>query len=313
MRLAEIKNVLIVGAGTMGHSIAQVYAQGGIEVNLIDVNHDVLKRAINLIKSNLIILAEFNRVNKKDIPEILDRIHTSTELSNAAKKADLVVEAVNEVPELKTTIFSQLEEYCSENTILASNTSSLDIFEIAKVKNPERLVIQHWFAPPYIIPLVEIVPGPKTSKETVEISVKLLEQLGKKPVVLKKFIKSFIVNRIQGAIGGVVYDLLSSKVATPEDIDAAIKYSLGIRLPIVGVVQTLDFTGIDLLYDIFKSRDIEIPIISKKVEQGHLGAKTSKGFYDYNGKDEIEILNKRDRLYLKMLDYLEKIKAFEPV
>ena len=182
-----------------------------------------------------------------------------------------------------------------------------------KVYRPERLVIQHWFAPPHIIPLVEIVPSKKTSEKVVELSVRLMEKLGKKPVVLKKYADSFIVNQIQGAIQGVIYRLLSQNIATPKMIDAAVKYSLGVRLPIVGVVQSIDFTGIDLIYDILKSRGIDLPVITNKIEQGHLGAKAGHGFYDYNGKNEDEILKKRDRLYLKMLESLEKINAFEPV
>ncbi len=308
-----IHRVLVVGAGTMGHSIAQVYATAGIEVNLVDTNKDILDRAMNLIKSNLNTLAEFERVKSKEISEIINRINPSTNLKDAAQNVEFVVEAVSEIPVLKEKIFSQLDDYCSENTILASNTSSLDIFKIVKVRNPERLVIQHWFAPPHIIPLVEIVPSRKTSKETVEVSVKLMERLGKKPVVLKKFIESFIVNKIQGAISGAVFELLFKKITTPEAIDAAIKYSLGIRLPIVGIVQTMDFTGLDLLSDIMKSRNIENPLISDKVEQGHLGAKSGKGFYDYNGQSEEEILKKRDRKYLKILEYLEKINAFAPI
>jgi len=313
MGLEEIENVSVIGAGTMGHSIAQVYAQAGFEVNLIDINQDVLKHAKNLIKSNLNTLAEFKKVDNNEIPKILDRIHTSMDLSSATKNANLVVEVVSEIPDLKERIFSQLDENCSEETILASNTSSLNIFKIVKVNRPERLVIQHWFAPPHIIPLVEIVPSKKTSDEVVELSVKLMEKLGKKPVVLKKYVDSFIVNQIQGAIQGVIYRLLSQKIATPEMIDAAVKYSLGVRLPIVGVVQSIDFTGIDLIYDILKSRGIDLPVITNKIEQGHLGAKTGIGFYDYSGKREEEILKKRDRLYLTMLDYLEKINAFEPI
>ena len=309
----EIKKVLIVGAGTMGHSIAQVYATAGIEVNLIDINEDSLNRAMNLIKSNLNTLAEFERVKKNEISNILNRINPSTNLKDAAQGVDLVVEAVSEVPDLKEKVFSQLDEFCSENTILASNTSSLDIFKIVKVKKPERLIIQHWFAPPHIIPLVEIIPGRKTSKEIVELSVKLIERIGKKPVVLKKFIDQFIVNKIQNAIGGVVFELLIKKIADPETIDAAIKNSLGIRLPIVGVVQTLDFTGLDLIYDILESRGTKFSLITDKVEQGNLGAKTGKGFYDYQGLSEEEILKKRDRQYLKVLDHLEKINAFEPI
>ncbi len=125
--------------------------------------------------------------------------------------------------------------------------------------------------------------------------------------------RSFIVNRIQNQISLAVLEILEKGWATPKEIDLAVKSSLGIRLPIVGVVQTYDFTGLDLVLDIMKSYGVTHPIFEEKVKKGHLGAKTSKGFYDYGGRSEEEILQKRDRLYLKMLDYLEKINAFEPI
>ena len=131
--------------------------------------------------------------------------------------------------------------------------------------------------------------------------------------MLKKYTDSFIVNQIQGAIQGVIFRLLSQKIATPEMIDAAVKYSLGIRLPIVGVIQSIDFTGLDLIYDIMESRGTKLSIITEKVEQGNLGAKTGKGFYDYKGLSEDEILKKRDKKYLQTLDFLEKINAFESI
>ena len=313
MNVNDIKCITVVGAGTMGHSIAQVYAQSGIEVDLVDLKQDVLERASSLIILNLNTLAEFGRVSRELISSILDKISYSTDLESAANKADLVVEAVHERPETKKTIFSQLEKFCSEDTIFASNTSGLDIFRIAKIKNPERLIIHHWFAPPHIIPLVEIVQGRKTSTEVIEISMKLMEKLGKKPILIKKFVRSFIVNKIQNAMGGAMYELLTRGITTPEEIDIAIKSSLGIRLPIVGVAQSQDFTGLDLVLDVQKSLGIDIPIVQQKVENGHLGVKSSKGFYEYGDRSEEEILQKRDRLYLQMLDFLEKQNAYERI
>lgn len=314
MKIDEIKNVTVVGAGNMGHSIAQVYAQSGFEVDLIDLNENVLNRAMKLIKSNLNVLKEFDRVDINTIPSILKHIHPSTNLQGAAKKADLIVEAVSEIPELKMKIFSVLEENCSESTILASNTSTLDIYKILKeIKNPKRLITHHWFAPPHIIPLVEIAPGRKTSIDVVDLSKEIMEKLGKKPIVMKKFTPNYIVNRIQNAISAAMYELILREIATAEQIDLAIKTSLGIRLPIVGIVQSQDFTGLDLIKDIQKDMGIKVSIIDEKVEKGHLGAKSGKGFYKYYGQSEEEILQKRDRLYLKMLNYLEKINAFEPI
>lgn len=315
MNPSEIKHVLVVGAGTMGHSIAQVFAQHGMEVDLVDVNQTVLEHALNLIKSNLAILAEFGRVSGDEISEIMDRIHPSTNLATAAQNADYVIEAVNENPEIKKKVFLQLDENCSEDIVLASNTSGLDIFSIVEVKKPERLVIHHWFCPPHIIPLVEIVPGPKTPPELISFSVKLMESLGKKPIVLKKFTQLFIINRIQGVLNLQVYEMIAKGWITPEEIDLAVKTSLGIRLPIVGLVQTQDFTGLDLILDVQKNMRMNrrYPQVENLVKQGRLGIKTSKGFYNYEGRSEEEVLKKRDRQYLKMLDFLEKINAFEPV
>jgi 3-hydroxybutyryl-CoA dehydrogenase len=311
----EIKRILIVGAGTMGHAIAQVFAQGGIDVNLVDKNQSALERAINLIKSNLTILAEIGRIPQNQISTILNRIQISTNLSDSAQEVDFVLEAVNENPDIKKDVYSQLDKYCPQDIVLASNTSGLNIFSFVEVKNPERLVIHHWFHPPYIIPLVEIVPGPKTSPEIIEFSINLMERLGKKTIVLKEFVESFIVNRIQRVINVQIYEMLAKGWATPEQIDLAIKTSLGIRLPIVGIVQSQDFTGLDLILDIQKlfRTNRRYPQVENLVKQGHLGAKTGKGFYEYGGRSEEEILKKRDKLFLKILDFLEQINAFEPV
>ena len=309
----NVKRAVVVGAGVMGHSMAHVFAQAGIEVNLVDLNEKVLQHAMDLMKGNLETLAEFKKISGDDIPGILARIQPTTDLAGGAEGVDFAVEAVAEVPDVKREVFSQLDQFCPGNTVIASNTSSLNIFDIEQITRPERLVVAHWFAPPHIIPLVEVVPGPKTSQEVVEFTANLMKRLGKKTVIMKEFVPSFIVNRIQHSVSRAVWEMLEKGWATPEEIDLAIKLSLGIRLPIVGVVQTTDFTGLDLIYDIMKGEGRVSPLVEEKVKQGHLGVKTSKGVYDYGERSEAEILKKRDRLYLKLLDYLEGIKAFEPV
>ncbi len=313
MDAGDVKRSLVVGAGTMGHSIAQVFSQAGIEVELVDSNEEALSRAMNLINSNLEVLVKFGKVDRDEIPAIKKRIRLSTDLDAAARGVDFALEAVSEVPDVKKEVFSQLEKSCSEDVVLASNTSSLDVFSIAEVQRPERLVVAHWFAPPHIIPLVEVVPGPETSSQVVAFTAGLMNRLGKRAVVMEKFAPFFIVNRIQHYIGLAVIELVNNGWATPEEIDLAVKTSLGIRLPIVGVVQTTDFTGLDLVLNIMKSQGIDYPLVEEKVRQGHLGAKTSRGIYDYGGRSEEEILRKRDELYLSMLDHLASINAFEPV
>jgi 3-hydroxybutyryl-CoA dehydrogenase len=297
----------------MGHSIAQVFAQAGIDVELVDLDEGKLSRAMTLIQSNLDLLAECGRVPSAQIPEIVARIRPSTNLAAAAKDTGFVLEAVNEAPEIKQRVFSQLDRFCPPDTVLASNTSSLNIFKIARIKRPERLIVAHWFAPPHIIPLVEVAPGPATLPKVIAFTTALMQRLGKRPLVLKQYVPALIVNRIQNSIARVVWEMLEKAWATPEQIDLAVKTSLGIRLPIVGVVQSVDFTGLDVAADIMRGYGAVSPVVAEKVEQGHLGAKTSKGLYDYGGRSEEEILTKRDRQYLKMLEHLERIRAFDPI
>jgi 3-hydroxyacyl-CoA dehydrogenase len=309
----KVKRVAVIGAGTMGHSIAQVFAASGIEVNLADVKQEILDRALRLIRGNLKTLVEYGKAREKDAPGILGRIHAHTDIQAAAQGTDFVLEVVVEIPEVKRKVFQQLDEACGEETILASNTSGLDIFKIIEVRSPSRTVVTHWFAPPHIIPLVEVAPGPETSPGVLRFAARLMERIGKKPVVMKQFVQRCIVNRIQNAIILTALEMLENDWATPEEIDRAVKTSLGVRLPIVGVVQSLDFNGLNLVHDVLKSIGKNIPLIEEKVKQGHLGPSASKGLFDYGGRSEEEILHKRDTLYLKLLDFLESQKAFEPV
>ncbi len=313
MQPEDVKKVLVVGAGTMGHSIALVFASYGIEVCLVDVSEEALTRAAGLIESSLGVLADAGKVAGEEVGDVIARVHTSTDLETAAEGADFVVEAVPEVPEVKNEIFARLDALCAEGVVIASNTSGLDIFEFARVERPERLLVAHWFLPPHIIPLVEVVPGPSTSPEAVAFTAALMERLGKVPVVMKGFTRAFIVNKIQNMIALAVFELLGSGLVEPEDIDMAVKNSLGVRLPIVGVVQNLDFNGLDLALDVMKSYGFTNQFIVGKVEEGYLGVKTSRGIYDYGGRTEAEILAERDRRYLQMLDDLEAAGAFEPI
>ncbi|HSB04825.1 MAG TPA: 3-hydroxyacyl-CoA dehydrogenase NAD-binding domain-containing protein, partial [Thermodesulfobacteriota bacterium] len=243
---------------------------------------------------------------------ILDRIHFSSSLE-AAGEVDLVIEAISEDPKAKKKLFQSLDRICPARTILASNTSYLNIFKLVKTNRAERILIAHWWAPPHLLPLVDVVKGPKTSMETVMTIKGVLLKLGKKPVVMNKFIPGYIVNRLQRAMAREIFHLLDEGYTSPEDIDTAVKSSLGIRIPVVGVVQRYDFTGLDLALSFDKnpsihlvSRDVLPKTLSRLVKKGYLGVKTGRGFYDYSSKPIAEVLRERDVKLIELLKFLRR-------
>jgi 3-hydroxybutyryl-CoA dehydrogenase len=309
-----IRRILVVGAGTMGHSLAQTFAQGGYSVALVDLSRQTLDKAARLIASNLRTLEDLQVLEEGEGEEIMERVHLLTSLDEGARDADVAIEAIFEDYEAKEKLFQRLETLCPSRTILASNTSYLNIFELKTLKRLKKIIITHWYAPPHIIPLVEIVRGPHTSRETVEIMKKLLSKLGKKPVIIDKFIPGFIVNRLQRALAREIFHLLDNGYATSEDIDTAVKASLGIRIPILGVVQRYDFTGIDLVDQFMRNPSIDLVSEDKPsktlkglVERGHLGVKSGRGFYDYSGEEMEGIMRARDIKLIKLKDFLEGI------
>ena len=307
-----IRRILVVGAGTMGHSLAQTFAQGGYSVALVDLNRETLDKAASLIASNLRTLEDLQLLDRGKGEEIIERIHLLTSLEEGARDADLAIEAIFEDYEAKGELFERLERLCPSRTILASNTSYLNIFELRTLKRLEKIIITHWYAPPHIIPLVEVVRGPHTSRETVETMRRFLSKLGKKPVIMDRFIPGFIVNRLQRALAREIFHLLDNGYATAEDIDTAVKASLGIRIPILGVVQRYDFTGIDLVHQFMRNPSIHLvsedkpsETIERLVDRGHLGVKSGRGFYDYSGKKMNQIMRGRDIKLIKLKEFLE--------
>ncbi len=312
--MGEIRNVTIVGAGTMGHSLAQVFAQGGFNVLLNDVQEEILGRAKKLIASNLRTLSELGMVNKGEEESILGRIQTTTRIEQAARNAELVIEAIIEDEGAKKEMFRRLDQVCPPAAILASNTSYMDIFQFVETKRPGKVLITHWFAPPHIVPLVEIVKGPQTSQETVDTVKALLLKLGKKPIVISKFLPGFIANRLQSALGNEVLHLLDNGYASAEDIDTATKASFALRMPILGLVKRMDFTGLDLSQKIIANATYKVPpqrtkskSIDALVEKGKLGVKTGSGFYQYGGRSTEEIMKERDIKLIRLREFLKEM------
>jgi 3-hydroxyacyl-CoA dehydrogenase len=229
----------------MGYSLAVAFAKGGYSVYLIDVNEDILIKANRLLEASLMMYEQQGLIKEGNAILIHNRIKTTAQVEDLPKNAGLIVEAIIKDENTKRTLYDQIDQLFDSDAIIASNTSYLNVFELAYISHPERFLITHWFAPPDIIPVVEVVKGPKTSTETVNNIRAILVGIGKKPIIVEKYIPGFIVNRLQRVIEKEGFHLLDNQIATPEQIDEAVKYSIGFRIPIIGVVQRYDFTGLD--------------------------------------------------------------------
>lgn len=309
MKVEDIKMVAVTGAGTMGHGIAQVFAQAGYRVMVVDQNMEVLRRALGKMKSNLQMFVVKGLITERDADDSLSRIEWTLNLAEAVGEADFVIEAVPENLALKRKIFREIDETCPEHAILASNTSGLNISKIASsTERPDKVVGTHFLNPPYIMPLVEIVKGTKTSDETVAVTHELLTKLGKKTVMVLKEVPGFIGNRLQFALFREAISLLERGIASAEDIDTAVRAGVGLRYPIIGPFQVADLNGLDVFLRISEylykdlDRSAKPHILSSKlVEAGNYGTKTGKGIYDYTGRDIDAIVKVRDEKLLELL------------
>jgi 3-hydroxyacyl-CoA dehydrogenase len=316
MKLEDIRTITVLGAGIMGHGIAQTFLMSGFPVRLFDLKDPILDTARAHIGKNLELFHTMGLLKKRAIAPALRGLTTTTELQAAVQGSDFIIEAVSENLALKQDLFQQVESLCREDAIIASNTSSLTMTDIGvRVKRKERLVITHWFNPPHIVPTVEVVKGEKTSDATVETAVALLTRVKKLPVKINQDLPGFLVNRIQAAMAREVIDLYEKGVASAADIDKAIKGSIGFRLASIGMLLTMDLGGLDIWLKVCENLAPKIqsstePPASLKslVAQGHCGIKSGKGFYDYTvdfSKAELdEAVRKRDTEFLKRLKAL---------
>lgn len=315
MVLEDIKNITVVGAGLMGHGIGLAYALGGYQVTLNDVNEEVLHKAMANIKNNLEMLLANDVISQDSVSETIARIKTNGHLEEAVQEADFVTEAVYEDLELKRKIFKDLDLYSPKHAILASNTSSLLISDFgSEVKREGKVIITHWFNPPHLVPVVEIVSGNNTSPETADLAYALLKKIGKIPVRISKEIPGFLVNRIQMALIREVWSLWEMGIASAEDIDLAVKGSMGLRLASMGPLEICDLGGLDLWFkvaqNLFKeiNSSLEPPhLLKEKIERGEKGLKSGRGFFDAKAKWE-EKVKERDTALIKILKLLYWVK-----
>jgi 3-hydroxybutyryl-CoA dehydrogenase len=285
----EMQQTAVIGAGLMGHGIAQVLAQGNCRVGVYDTDQTVLQNAEARIKSNLIALSNKGLEKAECITDIMSRIHFATDLHEAVNGADFVIESVSENLQLKMKLFEEIECFVSPQTIIGSNTSMLKISDIGqRVVRKDRLLVTHWFNPPYLIPVVEVVKGAETATETVEKTVTFLESMKKLPVRVLKEVPGHLINRIQFAIFRETLGLLEQGVATAEEIDKGVSGSLGLRFATVGPLRSIDMAGLDLfvsgMKDMYSSLNNALEpqqVLQEKVKAGDIGRKSGKGFFEY--------------------------------
>jgi 3-hydroxybutyryl-CoA dehydrogenase len=281
--------VLVVGAGLMGHGIAQLFAYAGHDVALTDASAEVLGGVQDRIRGGLERMAAQGLAEAGKIEPALARVRTVADLDDGAPGADFVVEAVSENLGLKQDVFARLDALCPPETILATNTSVMSITEIAqKAQRPERIVGTHFWNPPTLVPLVEVIPGNRTAPSTVDATMTLLARVGKHPVRVKRDVPGFIGNRLQHALWREALSIVERGIADADAVDEVVKYGFGIRLPVLGPLENAELVGLDLTLAIhdyilkhLESSPEPSPLLREKVAEGNLGFKTGRGYREW--------------------------------
>ena len=300
MTLDDIQQIAVIGAGLMGHGIAQEFAFAGYQVHLHDVNQAQVDAGIERIRDNLQLFVENDLARPDQIDETLNRIHGSTQLT-VAGEADFVIEAVIENLPLKQEVFRQLDQICPPHTILASNTTAQMPSQIGVfTQRQDKILNTHYFNPPYLIPLVELIRSPKTSDETLQVAYDLMVKIGKTPAIIQKEVPGFVGPRLQAAVIREAFSIVERGIASAEDVDLVVRNSFGRRLSVAGPFQVFELAGWDLvlaafeeLYkDLNSSSEIN-PLLREMVEDNKLGVKSGEGFYEWTPERIEEI---RDRM-----------------
>ncbi|MEM2345774.1 MAG: 3-hydroxyacyl-CoA dehydrogenase NAD-binding domain-containing protein [Archaeoglobaceae archaeon] len=294
-----MKKIAILGAGAMGHGIAQVCATAGYIVSVRDVKEEFLVKARDSIAKSLAKAVSKGKISEERAKEVLGRIKFTLSIEECVKDADLIIEAVPEIMELKKQVFSEVQKFAKKECIFATNTSGLSVTELGNsTDRPEKFLGLHFFNPPVVMQLVEVIRGEKTSDETVKTCVEFVKSLGKTPVIVKKDVAGFIVNRILVPYLTLAIDDVDKGIAKPEEIDAVFLYKYSFPM---GPIELSDFVGLDILY--FAGQQWGLVPISKtlkdKFEAKQLGMKTGKGFYDWSsGRPKIDKAEGYDELRL---------------
>jgi len=312
VKVEEINHVALLGAGMVGHGLALHFAKAGYQVSLYSRTHQTIDKAIENIRANLPALLQGQASVDDEIEEIVSRIETTRNMDEAVAKASIIIESVAENLQIKQDLFKELDQMCPRDVILATNTSVMSITSIAsKAKNGDRIIGTHFWFPPYLIPLVEVVKGRDTSDETMEITYQFMKKAGKYPIKCLKDVPGFVANRLQHALWREAISIVERGIADAATVDDAIKQSFGIRVPVLGPIENADMVGLDLTLAIHNTvlQDLEAspnpsPLLKDKVDKGELGFKSGKGFYNQWTPESIK--RTRERLTKHLIDYFQK-------
>ena len=311
--------VAVVGAGLMGHALALVFALGGHNVRLTDVSLEALERAPNLMATALNTLAEAGEVDASwNRQKLSQAVRCYPSLADAVKGAAVVIEAVVERPDIKRSVYTNLEGLMEPDAILASNTSNLDIFPLVPPGLQKRTIIAHWYTPPYLCDLVDLCPGPETDPSAIVVVRDMVKAMGKVPVVFKQMVQGYVANRLQAAIGLEVQRMLDEGLVTAKDIDDSVIHGIALRMPILGVMAKADFTGLPLMQQGLKNRSYTPPevrghseTLDKLIEEGRTGVMAGTGYFDWGDRSPEELFRERDRKLLALKQALRKIGPME--
>jgi len=307
MELSDIETIAVLGAGNMGHGIAEVAALAGYEVRMRDINEDLVRDGYDQIEWSLGKLVENERIDEATKDDTLDRITPVVPVEDAVADADVVIEAVPEKMEIKTEVYDEVEEYAPERAIFATNTSSLSITDLSEfTRRPEKFCGMHFFNPPVRMQLVEVISGAHTDEATLDLIEDLAEDFGKTPVRVRKDSPGFIVNRVAVPLMNEVAWMVHEDEASIAEIDSTTKYDMGLPM---GAFELADYVGLDVSHDVLEYLDGELgrayepcPLLTEKVESRNLGKKTGEGFYDYeNGGVEIPPDRGREQVERRLL------------